>query len=64
VALHANGTYPQGWRANTTTDQVQLTFFEAEEHPVVQAMKGLDVETLTPLEALTTLAELQKLVKG
>ena len=45
-------------------ERVQLTFFEAEAHPVVEALKGLDVETLTPLEALTKLAELQKLVKG
>jgi hypothetical protein len=50
-------------KVSTKTEQVQLTISEAEEHPVV-AMKGLDVETLTPLEALTKLAELQKLVKG
>ncbi|MBW3625893.1 MAG: hypothetical protein KY468_21070 [Armatimonadetes bacterium] len=29
-----------------------------------EVRKEIDVETLTPLEALTRLAELQKLVKG
>jgi DNA mismatch repair protein MutS len=62
--LEASGKVQKPGKVSARTEQVQLTFFEAEEHPVVQAMKGLDVETLTPLEALTTLAELQKLVKG
>ncbi len=38
---------------------LQLTFFGAPD-PVVEELKGLDVEGLSPLEALTTLFELQR----
>jgi hypothetical protein len=31
---------------------MQLTLFEAEEPAVVQELRGLDVESLTPLQAL------------
>jgi DNA mismatch repair protein MutS len=35
----------------------------AQEHPVVKAMRALDVSTMTPLEAINTLYELQRQVK-
>lgn len=38
---------------------VQLTMF-GEEHPALTELKALDVESLTPIEALTKLFELQK----
>lgn len=38
----------------------QMTLFQSEEHPVVQALKKLDVNTLTPLEALEILSKLKK----
>ncbi len=62
--LEATGRARRPGKVSERTEQVQLTFFEAETHPVVDALKALDVETLTPLEALTTLAALQRLVKG
>jgi DNA mismatch repair protein MutS len=41
--------------------EMQLTFFDAP-NPAVDKLKSLDVESLSPLEALTTLYELRKLV--
>ncbi len=38
---------------------VQLTFFSAP-HPVVEELKALDIEALSPLEAITKLFELQQ----
>ena len=39
---------------------VQMTLFEARESEVEKELKQLDVESLTPLEALTKLDELKK----
>ncbi|MBW3625896.1 MAG: hypothetical protein KY468_21085 [Armatimonadetes bacterium] len=44
-------------RVSERVERVPLSFFEAEAHPV-EALKEIDVETLTPLEALTRLPEL------
>jgi DNA mismatch repair protein MutS len=38
----------------------QLALFAAEEHPVIKRLKGLDLDKLTPLEALELLAELKR----
>jgi DNA mismatch repair protein MutS len=38
---------------------LQLTLFAAPEHPVVEQIRRLDVDSLTPREALQQLAELQ-----
>jgi DNA mismatch repair protein MutS len=38
----------------------QLSFFGPETHPLVDALKALKVEELSPLEALNKLYELQK----
>jgi len=35
----------------------QLPLFGAEPHPVIEELRGLDLETLTPLEALNRIAE-------
>ena len=37
----------------------QLSLFMGE-HPVVTRLKGLDVEQMTPLEAMNALAELRR----
>jgi DNA mismatch repair protein MutS len=42
------------------TEKVQLTLFEAEENPVLEELRTLDLDTLTPVEALITLQRLQK----
>jgi DNA mismatch repair protein MutS len=46
----------------SAADPGQLTLFagDALPHPVVEALKALDVNALTPLEALMRLAELQR----
>ncbi|MCS7197788.1 MAG: DNA mismatch repair protein MutS [Candidatus Bipolaricaulota bacterium] len=38
----------------------QLAIFRADEHPVVQELRALDINRLTPLEALELLAKLKK----
>ncbi len=42
----------------------QLAIFQAEEHPVVQELKKVDVNTLTPLEALELLAKLKRQIQS
>ena len=42
---------------------MQLTLF-APPSPVVEAIRELDVESLTPLEALTKLYELHRLARA
>lgn len=43
---------------------VQLGLFAMEPHPVVQRLATLDVDSLTPLEAINTLYELKKQTEG
>lgn len=53
-------------------NNLQLTLFTpisspeppSQPHPVIEELKGLNVNTLTPLEALNKLAELQKKVES
>jgi DNA mismatch repair protein MutS len=42
------------------TKKLQLTLFEAEEHPVLEALRALDITTLSPVEALLKLDELKR----
>lgn len=51
-----------GSRVAAKTEKVQLTLFEAEESPVLQELRNLDLDTLTPVEALIALQRLQKQV--
>jgi DNA mismatch repair protein MutS len=39
---------------------VQLTLFDAAEHPVVERLRSVDPNQLTPLDALALVAELVK----
>lgn len=41
-------------------EKVQMTLFDAEPHRVVRELEGLDVEAMTPLEALMKLDELKR----
>jgi DNA mismatch repair protein MutS len=43
--------------------QVQLTFFEQKQHPVVEELLGLNVMALTPMDALNLLYNLQAKAK-
>ncbi len=47
-------------RPESTAPPDQLSFFGAVSHPVVERLKELDVESMTPLEALNRLAELKR----
>ncbi len=40
--------------------KLQLTLFEAEKHPVIEALEALDITSLTPMEALMKLDELKR----
>jgi DNA mismatch repair protein MutS len=42
------------------TKKLQLTLFEAEAHPVLEALRALDIATLSPVEALLKLDELKR----
>ncbi|NPA89935.1 MAG: DNA mismatch repair protein MutS [Chloroflexi bacterium] len=58
--MEANGAAPLAPSRSTPQPQVvQLPLF-AEEHPVVSRLRELDINQMTPLEALNTLYELQK----
>ncbi|HZB95602.1 MAG TPA: DNA mismatch repair protein MutS, partial [Herpetosiphonaceae bacterium] len=49
----------------TPAPDVQLSLFTAEApHPVVEALRELEVEDLTPIQALTKLYELKGLLSG
>jgi DNA mismatch repair protein MutS len=39
---------------------VQLTFFDLADHPVLEKLRTLEINTLTPLQALSLLAELKQ----
>jgi DNA mismatch repair protein MutS len=41
---------------------VQLSFFQTDPDPVVKALKALKIDEMTPLDALTKLYELKRLV--
>ncbi|HEY3282545.1 MAG TPA: DNA mismatch repair protein MutS [Armatimonadota bacterium] len=62
--LEHQGKNLRGGDVQARTQRLQLTFLEGGDHPVVDALMALDLETMTPLEALTALAGLQKQVRG
>lgn len=48
-----------------TDPQLQLSLFSAPaDHPVVETLRALQIEELTPIEALTLLYELQRQARG
>jgi DNA mismatch repair protein MutS len=58
---HGEGLGRRGARRPaSTTPPDQLTFFGAAEHPVVDRLRKLDLDSMTPLEALNRLAELKE----
>jgi hypothetical protein len=46
-----------------TTDNGQLSLFEVAPNPLIEMVRRMNVNELSPLEALTKLYELQKLAK-
>ena len=64
--LESNGAKGLGtadMKITKKTQKLQLTLFEVEQHPVLLDLEGIDVDTLTPIEALTKLHELQTRLK-
>ena len=58
---HGEGLGRRGaHRPGSTAPPDQLSFFAAPEHPVVERLKELDIDALTPLEALNRLAALKR----
>lgn len=60
-SLETNGR--RAPKINEQIQHLQLTFFEADLHPVLQALQEIDVNTLTPIEALNKLAELKQMLR-
>jgi len=54
------GHHVAGQRVPAPDPSVQFSLFAAASHPVVAALKQLDIEALTPLEALNRLAEFKR----
>jgi DNA mismatch repair protein MutS len=44
--------------------RIQLTLFELDENPIIEELRRLDTTTITPIEALVKLSELQRRVSG
>jgi DNA mismatch repair protein MutS len=58
---HGEGLGRRGaHRPASTAPPDQLSFFAAAEHPVVERLRQLEVDRMTPLEALNRLAELKE----
>ena len=47
-----------------TQDEGQMNFFGAADSPVLEELKELDLNTMTPVEALTKLYDLQAKAKN
>lgn len=65
--LESNGAASRagkGAKVNARKETLQLTLFEGEKHPVLEELEKLDVGTMSPIEAMNTLYELQKRVNG
>ena len=65
ATLSASGKpkFASSTQKNSSTEDQQLTFFTSEYHPVVDELKNLDVNNMTPLEALNKLQELKEKIK-
>jgi len=51
------------FRPGAAVPEPQQPVLFAQEHPVVEALRELDVSTMTPLEAINRLYELQRQVE-
>ncbi|MBL8026707.1 MAG: DNA mismatch repair protein MutS [Fibrobacteres bacterium] len=59
IARHEESIPTSAPKAEPNAD-LQLTLFNSQHDDVISALRKLDVNALTPLQALTTLADLQK----
>ncbi len=54
---HTDIPAPHSQRTEATNGSLQLTLFETTEHPLVSEIRDLDVDGMTPLEALQRLSQ-------
>ena len=59
LSLLEAGHHVAGRSAPPPPDSAQLGLFKQEEHAVFQELRNLDPDTMTPIEALTRLADLK-----
>ncbi len=66
--LESNGTgsrtLKKGARVKVREETLQLTLFAGEKHPVIEEIENLDLSTMSPIEAMNKLYELQKRVQN
>ena len=66
--LESNGTgsrtLKKGAKVKVREETLQLTLFAGEKHPVIGEIEKLDVSTMSPIEAMNKLYELQKKVQN
>jgi DNA mismatch repair protein MutS len=60
LGLLEAGHHVAGKTAPPPPDSAQLALFKPDEHAVFQELRKLDPNTMTPIEALTRLAELKR----
>jgi DNA mismatch repair protein MutS len=63
IAEHARGLVDKHTTIPPPLPKTQLTLFEVVEHPVVEELMTVDVDDMTPRQALDMLAKLQKKAK-
>ncbi len=63
LALLESGHHVAGRSPPSPPDSSQLGLFASEEHRVIQELRELNPETMTPLEALSRLAEFKRLTE-
>ena len=51
-------------RPASETSLDQLSIFQVAEHPVLERLRDVEIEDLTPLEALNLLSELRSVARG
>ena len=61
--LEGNGSTKGMLPLNAATEKVQLTLFEAEPNPVLLEIEKIDVDALSPIEAITKLYDIQNKLK-
>jgi len=64
LALLEAGHHVAGTVPTTRIDPGQLTLFDAGNHPVLEELRALEPDTMTPLEALQRLAELKRRIEN
>ena len=57
-----NGTKKPDYKAEIPENDMQISFSDIKSDEIAKILKQLDITTLTPIEAMNKLYELQKLL--